>query len=70
MRLPNKLFEYKNSILNSSVIVMNIIEDHEYGLVISELYKNSSSKIIGAQMLLESLEFLYALGKVEYDMMV
>lgn len=67
MRLPNKLFEYKKTVISKSLIVMSILENEEYGMTILELFKESSVKIGGAQVLLETLDLLYALGKVKYD---
>lgn len=67
MRLPNKLFEYKKTVISNSLIVMNILENKKNGITILELFKECSIQNGGAQVFIETLEFLYALRKVEYD---
>lgn len=66
MKLPNKLFSYKESIISKFPIVLNELNGKEY-ITINQLYVNVIKKYDSVSEFIESLECLYALGKIDYD---
>ncbi|AWE06060.1 hypothetical protein DCE79_00930 [Lysinibacillus sp. 2017] len=66
MKLPNKLFSYKESTISKFPIILNELVEKEY-ITIYQLYLNVSSKFDGITEFLESIECLYVLGKIDYD---
>ncbi len=67
MRLPNKLFEYKKTDIINGVVVLKILENREQGMKVLDLFRECNKKIDGVHIFLETLDFLYAVGKVRYD---
>lgn len=63
MRLPSKVTPYRDSILAKFPVVLAALQVEN--LTPSELYKKIKSKIDGVTELVEILDCLYALGKVE-----
>lgn len=63
MRLPNKVTPYGDSILAKFPVVLAVLQAED--LSPSELYKKVKSKVDGAAELVEILDCLYVLGKVE-----
>jgi len=66
MRLPNKLFSYRESIISKFPIILNALEQESH-LTIYELYINVISKFENISEFLEAVECLYALGIIEYS---
>lgn len=66
MKLPNKLFTYQESIISKFPLILNQISDNEY-VTIYHLYKNMQEKFNDISEILETLDCLYALGKIDYD---
>lgn len=66
MKLPNKLFSYKESIISKFPIVLNELNGKEY-ITIYQLYLNVIREFNSVSEFIESLECLYTLGKVDYD---
>jgi len=65
MLLPNKLFSYNQSILPKFPIVLSELKSKPMG--VHELYKRVIRKMSGVNEFMETLDCLYALGKIEYD---
>ena len=63
MRLPSKVTPYKDSILAKFPIVLAALQTKN--LTPSELYKKVKGKIDGVVELVERLDCLYAVGKIE-----
>lgn len=63
MRLPSKVTPYKDSILAKFPIVLTALQTTN--LTPSELYKKVKGKIDGVVELVEILDCLYAVGKIE-----
>ena len=63
MRLPGKVTPYKDSILAKFPIVLAALR--ECDMTPSELYKKMKGKVASAAELVEILDCLYALDKVE-----
>ena len=63
MKLPSKVTPYKDSILAKFPVVLSALQ--EYDMTPSELYKKMKSKVTSAAELVEILDCLYTLGKVE-----
>lgn len=66
MKLPNKLFTYQESIISKFPLILNEIADKEY-ITIYQLCKSVLGKFNDISEILETLECLYALGKINYD---
>lgn len=66
MKLPNKLFSYRESIISKFPIILNVLEQDKR-LTIYELYLNVSPKFVDITEYFEVLESLYILGKIEYN---
>lgn len=63
MRLPSKVTPYRDSILAKFPAVLKALQPED--LTPCELYKKVKSKISGAMELVEILDCLYVVGKVE-----
>lgn len=66
MKLPNKLFSYRESIISKFPIILNILEQEKY-ITIYEIYTNVINKFESITEFVETVECLYALGKIEYN---
>lgn len=66
MKIPNKLFSYRESIIIKFPIILNALE-HDKSITISELYLNVTNKFEGITEFIETIECLYVLGKIEYS---
>lgn len=66
MKLPNKLFSYKESVISKFPIILNILEQDK-PLTICELYLNVTNKFESVTEFFETVECLYVLGKIEYS---
>ena len=66
MKLPNKLFSYRESIISKFPIILNALEQEKH-FTIYELYINVINKFVDISEFLEAVECLYALGKIEYS---
>ncbi|MED4040985.1 ABC-three component system middle component 7 [Niallia taxi] len=66
MKLPNKLFSFKESIISKFPIVLNELNGKEY-ITISQLYLNLINEFDDISEFIELLECLYTLGKIDYD---
>ena len=63
MRLPSKVTSYKESILAKFPVVLTALCEGD--MTPPELYKKMRRKVVSAEELVEILDCLYALGKVE-----
>jgi hypothetical protein len=63
MRFPSKVTPYKESIMAKFPVVLALLEQED--LTPSELYKKTKSKVNGVSELVEILECLFVLGRVE-----
>lgn len=63
MKLPSKVTPYKDSILAKFPVVLATLQEGD--TTPSELYRKVKSKVTSAAELVEILDCLYALGKVE-----
>lgn len=66
MKLPNKLFSYKESLISKFPIVLNELNEKEY-VTIYQLYLNLIKEFDSISEFIDSLDCLYALGKIDYD---
>lgn len=66
MKLPSKLFSYKESIISKLPIILKEVNEKEY-ITISQLYISTIRKFDSAYEFLEALECLYVLKKIDYD---
>ncbi|MEG1926415.1 MAG: hypothetical protein RR415_11795 [Ruthenibacterium sp.] len=65
MKFPSKVTPYKESVLVKFPVVLNLLQ--ESNMTVPELYKKMKSRVSGASELVEILDCLYALGKIEID---
>lgn len=65
MRFPSKVTPYQDSILAKFPIVLCQLEEQD--MKPAELYKKLKSKISDIGELLEILDCLFALGKIEFS---
>lgn len=66
MKLPNKLFSYRESILSKFPVILNAVKEKEH-LTIYELYLDVINKFDDITEFLETIECLYVLGKIGYN---
>jgi len=67
MKLPNKLYSYKESTISKFPVILDAI-DKGKASSISELYIEVIDKMEDITEFLEVLECLYALRKIEYSL--
>lgn len=65
MILPSKLFTYNQSVLPKMVILIKEIRMQERGVL--ELFQQHQDEFEGVDEFIETLDGLYALGKIELD---
>lgn len=63
MRLPSKVTPYKDSIMAKFPLVLAMLEQED--LTPTELYEKIKSKVNGVSELVEILECLFVLGRIE-----
>lgn len=66
MKLPNKLFSYKESMISKFPLIMQKVSE-ERNISIMELYYTVKDKFEDISEFLVTLDCLYVLGKIEYD---
>lgn len=66
MKLPNKLFAYNESIISKFPIVLKEVEKNR-SISFYALYINVINKFDDISEFLQTLDCLYALGKISYD---
>ncbi len=64
MRFPNKLFDYKESVLSDCIVIMNCKLEE---ISILDLYALCKKNTNGIQGFYDALDVLYALGKIKYN---
>ena len=64
MKFPNKLYDYKESILYDSFIVLNNLKGE---MTVLELLLLCKKEINGVQEFYDALAVLYAIKKIEYN---
>ena len=65
MILPSKLFSYNQSVLPKMVVLIKEIQKQERGVL--ELFQQVQDNFDGVDEFVETLDGLYALGKIELD---
>ncbi len=65
MRLPNKLYSYEESTLSKFPIVLRALRDSDSG--VTELYERIEKSVPDVSEYMETLDSLYALGKIDID---
>ena len=65
MILPSKLFSYNQSVLPKMVVLIKEIQKQDRGVL--ELFQQVQDKFDGVDEFVETLDGLYALGKIELD---
>ncbi len=64
MKFPNKLFDYKESVLSDCIVIMNCKMEE---ISILDLYALCKKDASGIQGFYDALDVLYALGKIKYN---
>jgi len=64
MRFPNKLFQYKETVIYDCSVIMEVLDDETSVL---NLYKACRNKCNNVQGFLDALDVLYAINKIDYD---
>lgn len=64
MKFPNKLFEFKETVIFDCIKVLEVLEDD---ISVLDLYKMCRNKCNGIQEFYDALAVLYAMGKIDYD---
>lgn len=65
MRLPNKVLTYKESILSKFPVILSVVKTTDITPVF--LYKKVKSQFEDIGEFLETMDCLYALGKIELE---
>lgn len=65
MQLPNKLYSYSNSILSKFPIVLKSLQKGDVQVLY--LYTSNQDEFESINDFIETLDALYALRKIEYD---
>lgn len=65
MLLPNKLISYNQSSLSKFPVVLKELENSS--MTVQELYRRVIRKMSGVSEFIDTLDCLYALGKIEFD---
>ena len=64
MKFPDKLFEYRETVIYDCTIVLENIKGN---ISIMDLYQECRKKFNGIQEFFDALDVLYALNKISYD---
>ena len=64
MKFPDKLFEYKETVIYDCTIVLEKIKGD---ISILDLYQECRKKCNGIQEFFDALDVLYALNKISYN---
>lgn len=65
MKLPNKVLNYKESIISKFPIVLSLLGNKKYSIL--TLFEKIKHQIDGINEYLEILDSLYALNKIQLD---
>jgi len=65
MRFPNKLFDYKESVLADCIIIIMNYKLEEISIL--DLYALCKKNTSGIQGFYDALDVLYTLGKIKYN---
>lgn len=65
MKLPNKVLNYKESIISKFPIILSLLEYKKYSIL--TLYNKVKHQVESINEFLEILDSLYALNKVQLD---
>ena len=65
MLLPNNLISYDQSIISKFPVVLKELKNGP--LSVHELYKRTIKKMSSISEFIDTLDCLYALGKIEFD---
>lgn len=65
MILPSKIFSYKQSIFPKMILIIKELQSGECGVL--DLYKQVRQQFDGVDEYMETLDCLYAIGRVEID---
>ena len=65
MKLPNKVLNYKESIISKFPIILSLLECKKYSIL--TLYSKVKNQVDGINEFLEILDSLYALNKIQLD---
>lgn len=65
MKLPNKVLNYKESIISKFPIVLSLLGNEKYSIL--TLFEKIKHQIDGINEYLEILDSLYALNKIQLD---
>ena len=64
MKFPNKLFEFRETVIFDCIKILEMLEDE---MSVLELYKLCRNKCNGIQEFYDALGILYAMRKIDYD---
>lgn len=65
MQLPNKVTCYNESVISKFPLILSMLEKSEYLIV--ELFNNVKSRVDNINELIEILDCLYALGRININ---
>lgn len=65
MQLPNKITCYNESVISKFPLILSMLEEKEYLLV--ELFNKVNTRVEDINELIETLDCLYALGRINID---
>lgn len=66
MKLPNKLYSYRESTISKLPVILSEIIKNE-NITIYQLYVNVIKNFDDISEFLEALDYLYAFGNIDYD---
>ena len=65
MLLLNKLYSYNESVLSKLPLILTVLKKQPMSVL--ELYSKVIPKLSGVSEFIDTLDCLYALGKIDYD---
>ncbi len=65
MKLPNKVITYNESIISKFPFILNLLKERDY--YVFELFNRVKEKIKDINEFIETLDCLFALGKIKLD---
>lgn len=66
MKLPSKITSYKESVLSKIPSVLTVLQNTDIGVF--ALYEATSRNFSGTEEFMDTLDCLFALNKVTYDL--
>ena len=67
MLLPNKTVSYKESVISRFPVVLKFMSEKQKSIAVTQMYQNLKDEFSSICMFVQTLDCLYALGKINLN---